>query len=173
LNLFGYTGGFSVAAGLGGAQNVDTVDRSAWAIELAAKAWKGNSLKAEAHQGHAEPVQPFLEAAARQALDWDLVISDPPSFAPSQKKLSAALDAYRALHRAALGRTTPGGLLLAASCSSHVRQEAFEKTLLDAARGSGRVLQVLERWGAPPDHPRLAAFPEGDYLKVVLARLVD
>ena len=87
--------------------------------------------------------------------------------------MPAALNAYRALHRACMERLAPGGLYLAASCSSHVRRPAFEDTLQAAAAALDRGLQVLERSGAAADHPRLAAFPEGDYLKVVLARLLD
>lgn len=173
LNLFGYTGGFSVAAGLGGATRVDTVDRDASACTLAEKSWVENGLSPELHKAHTSAVQVFCEAAAGQKRSWDLVICDPPSFAPSEKKVCSALNAYRALHTAALGRVKPGGLYLAASCSSHVNMEAFEGTVLHAAtRRDGRVLQILERWSAPADHPRIAAFPEGDYLKVILARLI-
>ncbi len=173
LNLFGYTGGFSIAAGLGGATDVITVDSAKPACQLAEQGWAANGLSADGHQALATKVQPFLEQAAKDGRRWDLIVADPPSYAPSQKKLRAALDAYRALHRACLDRLAPGGLYLAASCSSHVDRAAFEKTLLWAAEKAGRVLQILERWGAPADHPRLAAFPEGDYLKVVLVRLVD
>jgi len=173
LNLYGYTGGFSIAAGLGGAASVDTVDSAAPALELAVQGFADNGLSAVPHRIHATKVQPFLEAAARRDERWELIVADPPSFAPSEKKVQGALDAYRALHGAALGRLEPGGLYLAASCSSHVRREAFEKTVISGARKAGRVVQVLERWGAPADHPRLLAFPEGDYLCVLLARLVD
>lgn len=173
LNLFGYTGGFSIAAGLGRATGVITVDSAKPACLLAEQGWAANGLSADLHQAEATRVQPYLEQAARDGRRWDLIVADPPSYAPSAKKLRAALDAYRALHRACLDRLAPGGLYLAASCSSHVDRAAFEKTLLWAAEKTGRVLQILERWGAPADHPRLAAFPEGDYLKVVLTRLVD
>ena len=66
----------------------------------------------------------------------------------------------------------PGALYLAASCSSHVGRELFDRTLLEAAEKVNVVIQILERWGAPADHPRLAAFPEGDYLKCTLARVL-
>jgi 23S rRNA (cytosine1962-C5)-methyltransferase len=97
---------------------------------------------------------------------WDLVIADPPSFAPKESAVAAALAAYRKLHAACLAVLRPGGLYLAASCSSHVRRDAFEETVQQAARD--RSLQRLDRWEAPADHPRLPAFPEGDYLKVAL-----
>jgi len=172
LNLFGYTGGFSVAAGLGGARRVVTVDRSAEALELAERNWAKNGLPPDRHSVHAELVRDYTQTAKRDRERYGLVISDPPSFAPSERKVRKALDAYRALHSSALGLLEPGGLYLAASCSSHVRMAAFEKTILRAAHGAGKLLQVLERRGAPADHPRLAAFEEGDYLKVILARLL-
>jgi 23S rRNA (cytosine1962-C5)-methyltransferase len=173
LNLFGYTGGFSIAAGLGGARAVDTVDSAAPACALAERGWAANGLDPQAHCVHPVDVRDFLRRAEAEDRRWELIVADPPSYAPSQKKVPAALDAYRALHRACIERLAPGGLYLAASCSSHVRRPAFEGTLQAAAAALGRGLQVLERSGAPADHPRLAAFPEGDYLKVVLARLLD
>lgn len=172
LNLYGYTGGFSIAAGLGGARHVTTVDVAKPAIELAARTWLENGLPAASHQSIAEDVPQYLTQAAVQKSAFDLVIADPPNFAPSQAKLEAALESYEALHAACLSLLSPGGLYLAASCSSHVRQSAFLDTLREGARRSRRVLQILEQTGAPFDHPRLLAFPEGDYLKVVLARVI-
>ncbi|MEM7608929.1 MAG: hypothetical protein AAF411_26575, partial [Myxococcota bacterium] len=81
--------------------------------------------------------------------------------------------AYERLHADCLRRLVPGGLFIAASCSSHVRGLTFDRTVLDGARRAGRVLQLLQRSGAPVDHPRLLAFPEGDYLDVVVARALD
>ncbi len=171
LNLYGYTGGFSIAAGLGGARRVDTVDVAEGALALARDGWARNGLAPRLHETHAADVPEFLEAARAKKSTWDLVVSDPPSFAPSEAAKPAAIKAYRRLHRECLKRTTEGGLLLAASCSSHVDRDAFEETLLDAAVKARCVLQVLGRWGAAPDHPRVLGFPEGDYLKVVLARV--
>jgi 23S rRNA (cytosine1962-C5)-methyltransferase len=172
LNLFGYTGGFSVAAGLGGAEHVDTVDAAPGALELAGQSWQLNGLGADRHATHLGDAFDFVEQAARAGRRWQLVVSDPPSFAPSASSRDAALRAYRRLHRACLGLLEPGGLYLAASCSSHVDRAAFIDTLLDAAPSDGLVLQLVGEWGAAADHPRLAAFPEGDYLKVLLLRRV-
>lgn len=170
LNLFGYTGGFSVAAGLGGASMAETVDVAAGALTLAERSWSLNGLPAERHQTHGLDVFAFLTQAVEQERRWELVVSDPPSFAPSEAALPSALRSYRRLHELCLRALAPGGLLLAASCSSHVRLEPFTETLLDAADATRTSLQQLDRWGAPPDHPRLCGFPEGDYLKVLLVR---
>jgi 23S rRNA (cytosine1962-C5)-methyltransferase len=170
LNLYGYTGAFSVAAGLGGARAVDTVDLAAPALGLAERSWALNLLGPKAHRCHAADVPAYLEGAAREGRRWDLVIADPPSFAARESAVEAAVGAYRKLHAACLGLLRPGGLYLGASCSSHVRREAFEQTLLDAAGKLRRPLQLLDSWSAGPDHPRLPAFPEGDYLKAVLVR---
>ncbi len=172
LNLYGYTGGFSVAAGLGAARSVTTVDVAKPAIELATRTWSENGLPPDAHQAVAEDVPNYLAQHAGKNVQFDLVIADPPNFAPGQAKLQAALESYEALHAACLSLLSPGGLYLAASCSSHVRQSVFLDTLREGARRSRRVLQILEQTGAPFDHPRLLAFPEGDYLKVVLARVI-
>jgi len=173
LNLYGYTGGFSIAAGLGGAHAVETVDVAEPALDLARRGWTLNGLPEEGHRTHEEDVPEFLEATRRRGVRFDLIVSDPPSFAPRESALKSALASYRKLHAACLALLEPGGVYLAASCSSHVRREAFERTVLEGARAGDRVLQVLSRWGAPPDHPRLLAFPEGDYLKVLLARVSD
>jgi 23S rRNA (cytosine1962-C5)-methyltransferase len=171
LNLYAYTGGFSVAAGLGGAAEVTSVDSAAPALALAERSWALNDLPARAHHALCADVPAQLAALAQRGERFDLVIADPPSFAPSEAKKAAALESYAALHNGALGVLADGGYYLAASCSSHVGAAEFEASLREGARRSRAVLQLLERWGAPPDHPRLLAFPEGDYLKVALSRV--
>lgn len=170
LNLYGYTGGFSVAAGLGGARHVTTVDLAKPAIELARRTWAANGLDPEKHDAVAEDVAGFI--SQENAGDpYDLVIADPPNFAPGQSKLDNALEAYANLHGACLRWVCEGGLYLAASCSSHVRMSDFTDSLREGARRAKRIVTVLEQTGAPFDHPRLLSFPEGDYLKVVLCRI--
>ncbi len=173
LNLYGYTGGFSVAAGLAGADSVETVDIAQAAIIQANQNWQDNGLDPAGHSGHACEVAEFLTKAAARRARYDLIVADPPSFAPRESKVQASLKGYRALHRSAIELIHKGGYYLAASCSSHVNRGAFENTILQAARQTGTIIQVLDRWGAPADHPRLLAFDEGDYLKVVLSRIVD
>jgi len=99
------------------------------------------------------------------------VISDPPSFAPNRRALPAALPAYRRLHRLCATVVTPGGILCAASCSSHVAAGAFEWTIAEGAADAGRHWQLDEMRGAAADHPVALFFPEGDYLKFAVGRV--
>jgi 23S rRNA (cytosine1962-C5)-methyltransferase len=173
LNLYGYTGGFSVAAGLGGSTAVHTVDSAAPALALAEQTWGLNGLDPSGHQVAVSDVFAFLEDAATRKAQWDLIVSDPPSFAPNDASVTGALRSYARLHAECLRVLAPQGLLLAASCSSHVRREPFGETVLDGAKVARRTLQLVDAWGAGPDHPRLLGFPEGDYLKVLLIRALD
>lgn len=168
-NLFGYTGGFSIAAGLGGASEVTTVDVAAPALELASRAWLANGLGPERHRVAASEVASWL-ASVRER--FDLVVADPPSFAPNAESRERGLAAYRALHAAALPAVRIGGFYLAASCSSHVDRAAFEDSLRKAARGCRVELQVIERGSADFDHPVPLGFPEGEYLVWSLARVL-
>jgi 23S rRNA (cytosine1962-C5)-methyltransferase len=167
LNLYSYAGGFSVCAALGGATHVTSVDIAPKVHATAQANFRVAGLEPRAHAFTVADVPGFLEGVRGQGEKWDLIISDPPSFASSERAKPRALAAYRALHRACAEVLAPRGLLCAASCSSHVDAGAFLATLDDAALG-GRVLRVLEMHGAGPDHPWLAAFPEGRYLKFAL-----
>jgi 23S rRNA (cytosine1962-C5)-methyltransferase len=170
-NLYGYTGGFSIAAGLGGAASVVTVDVAKPALELATAAWLRNGLDPDRHHTAAVEVERWL-VEQRERPSFDLVVADPPNFASKQANRDRALAAYRALHAGALAVVRDGGYYLAASCSSRVDRAAFEETLLRAARSVDVELQVLERAGAGFDHPVPLGFPEGEYLNVVLSRVL-
>jgi 23S rRNA (cytosine1962-C5)-methyltransferase len=171
LNLFGYTGGFSIYAAAGGARETTTVDVAAPAIAAARRNFERNGLPLEAAHLHAEDAFEFLERAAKARTRWDLVISDPPSFAPSERALPAALRAYTRLHRLCAAVTAPGGTLCEASCSSHVRREAFLETVENGAVAAGRRFTLVALHGAAACHPCLPSFPEGDYLKFAQGRL--
>jgi 23S rRNA (cytosine1962-C5)-methyltransferase len=164
LNLFSYAGGFSLHAALGGATHVTSVDVAAAAHATAQASFRLAGVDPSAHGFVTADVRAFLESARRHGDGWDLIVSDPPSFAPSEKALPRALSAYRTLHGACASVLAPGGIFCAASCSSHVDASAFLSTLDDAALGQ-RELALLELHGAGPDHPTLPAFPEGRYLK--------
>ncbi len=171
VNLFGYTGGFSVHAALGGATRVTTVDSAAAALEGARINFQLNGLDPADHDFAAEDAFEWLARAQAQKKKFGLVVVDPPSFAPSERALPKALKAYRDLNALALAIVAPGGVLAAASCSSHVTMEAFAGALSEAADAARRPLRILEMRGQPADHPSLPAFPEGRYLKFVLARV--
>ncbi|MEK7467863.1 MAG: class I SAM-dependent rRNA methyltransferase [Planctomycetota bacterium] len=171
LNLFGYTGGFSLYAARGGAASTDTVDVSRPALAAARRNFALNALPLALARFHEADVFDFLEAGSGRRRFWDLVISDPPSFAPSRVSLPAARRAYFRLHQLAVAVTSPGGLLCAASCSSHFSREEHLENVREAARSRGRRFEVLEVHGAGCDHPVIPAFPEGDYLKFAIGRV--
>jgi 23S rRNA (cytosine1962-C5)-methyltransferase len=167
LNLFSYAGGFSLHAALGGAAHVTSVDVAAAAHATAQTSFRLAGVDPAGHTFVTADVGTFLDASHARGDSWDLVVSDPPSFARSEKAFGRALSAYRALHRACARVLAPGGILCASSCSSHVNSDAFFSTLDEVALGP-REWTVVELRGAGPDHPTLAAFPEGRYLKFVI-----
>ena len=167
LNLFSYAGGFSLHAALGGATHVTSVDVAAAAHATAQESFRAAGVDPGSHGFVTADVRTFLDAAHGRGQKWDLVISDPPSFAPNERSVQRALTAYRALHRACARVLDPGGILCAASCSSHVDAAAFMSTLDDAAL-EGAELRLVELHGAGFDHPTLPAFPEGRYLKFAI-----
>jgi 23S rRNA (cytosine1962-C5)-methyltransferase len=176
LNLFGYTGGFSIYAAAGGARATTNVDVAAPAIAAARRNFERNRLAiADARSVDtrfaAEDAFAFLTRAAAAGERFELVISDPPSFAPSKRALETGLRAYQRLHRLCAAVTAPGGILCAASCSSHIRKDAFLATVRDGAREAGRRAQVREVRGAAFDHPVVPQFPEGNYLKFAVIDL--
>jgi len=170
LNLFSYTGAFSLHAALGGAESVTSVDVAAGAMEAARENFRLNGLDADAHDFVVADVFEHLEQAHRRGQRWDLVISDPPSFARSKQQAKQALRAYAKLNAMALRVTEPGGLLAAASCTSQVGPDAFRQTLAEAAGRAKRRFQIVHEAGQPPDHPVFAQHLEGRYLKFVVGR---
>ncbi len=169
LNLFSYTGGFSLAAALGGATRVTSVDLAKGAVEGARQNFIANELDPAAHGFVAADAFDHLAACAAAREQFELVIVDPPSFAPRKQALRAAEAAYTRLNAAAIRQVVPGGLVACASCSSHVTMDMFLKILRESARVARRALRVLEVRQEPADHPTPLHFPEGRYLKFVLA----
>jgi len=172
LNLFGYTGGFALYAACGGARSTDTVDVAQPALAAARRNFERNGLALYQAGFHCDDAFEFLERAAAQGLRWDLVISDPPSFAPRKAARENARRAYTRLHRAAAAVTEPGGLLCAASCSSHFGSDEFLDSLTAGARAAGRHFELEELRGAGFDHPVMRDFPEGDYLKFAIGKVL-
>ena len=171
LNLYGYTGGFSLYAAAAGASHTDTVDIARPALATARRNFQLNGLALKDAGFHAADALTFLEQAARRTRHWDIVIADPPSFAPSRRALPGARRAYFRLHRLAAAVVAPGGLLCAASCSSHFSRDEFLASVERGAAAAGRRFRLESMTGAGFDHPVLPAFPEGDYLKFAIGRV--
>jgi len=173
LDVFSCTGGFSAHAAAGGARRVRSVDQSEPALATArANLARNRALPAVAaceHLTEAGDAFEVLERHARVGRTWDLVVIDPPSFAPRQEAAERALRAYARLTRLGLAVTRPGGVLVQSSCSSRIGADAFHRQLHDVARAEGRRLEVLTRTGHPVDHP--ATFPEAQYLKTAFLRV--
>jgi len=171
LNLFGYTGGFSLYAARAGARRTDTVDIARPAIAAARRNFEHNGFPLDGAGFHATDAFPFLAKAASQKQTWNIVISDPPSFASSKDSLAMARRSYLQLHRMAAQVVTPGGLLCAASCSSHMDRREFLSLVKTGVRQAGRQFILESFTGAGLDHPTLPVFPEGDYLKFALGKV--
>lgn len=171
LNIFGYTGGFSVYAGLGGAAEVTTVDIAGPALHAAAEHWRLNGLAPAKHLSARADAFQFLADAAQKKKSWDLVVVDPPSFAPSKEAVEKALTAYQGLIAAAATVTSPEGLLAAASCSSHIDLATFLTLCEEAISKARRRATLLRVNSQPPDHPTPLPLPEFRYLKFVLMRV--
>lgn len=170
LNAFAYTGGFAVAAGLGGATHVVSVETSVPALALAERNWSENGLGAERSVFvRADAFQYFRDARDPVGI----VVLDPPAFAKRRRDVAAAIRGYREINRQAFLRLTPGGWLLTCSCSHHVSAESFRVAVMTAAAEARRAAQIVRHVGPGPDHPVAVAHPEGEYLKGLLVRTLD
>jgi len=172
LNVFAYTGGFSLYAVRGGAPSVVSLDSSAPALAAAGRNFELNrDLPAVAAARHELLVEDAFSGLARLAQDgrrFDLVVVDPPAFAKQQSEIPAALHSYERLAALALGVLRPGGTLVMASCSSRVGAEDFFATVRRGAARANRVLHEFDHTGHPVDHP--VGFAEGAYLKCLFAK---
>lgn len=171
LNLFGYTGGFSVYAGLSGAAYVTTLDIAQPALDAATIHWSMNDLPPQQHSVVHQDAFDFLEAAAIKNKQWDVVIVDPPSFAPSKKALPNALHAYTKLIASSASVTSPAGILAVGSCSSHVTLPDFMVAIQEGISKAKRTATVLGVYSQPADHPAPLAMSEFRYLKFVVLRM--
>ncbi len=171
LNLFSYTGGFSLAAALGKASKTTTVDIAGPAVEAAKRNFMLSGLDPSRHKFAAADVFDFLEEAIAAKREYDLVICDPPSFASSEKALSKGLRAYRRVNEMAMRVVAKNGLFCSASCSSHVTAEHLLEVVADAAMEVRRDLVVTDQRGAASDHPVRPGFPEGRYLSFLLCAM--
>lgn len=162
LNLFCYTGGFSVYAMSGGAQSVDSVDSSRAAIDMAAANMKLNGYENCGECICADAID-FLRDSPKEK--YNLMIVDPPAFAKHRSALANALRAYKNLNATAIEKIAPGGIVFTFSCSQVVDKEAFALSVFSAAAIAKRKVRIIHRLTQPADHPVNIYHPEGEYLK--------
>lgn len=162
LNMFCYTGGFSVYAMRGGANLVHSVDSSAKAIDLTRANAEMNFPGDARHEAFAEDAFKFLEQAGS---NYDLIVLDPPAFAKHKDALPRALKGYTRLNAIAFRKIKPGGIVFTFSCSQAVNKVQFRLAVFTAAAQSGRHVRILHQLHQPADHPINIYHPEGEYLK--------
>ncbi|MCQ2136213.1 MAG: class I SAM-dependent rRNA methyltransferase [Bacteroidales bacterium] len=171
LNLFCYTGGFSIYALAGGAESVESVDCSQKAMDLVDRNVELNfpSVDGVSPVKHTSVCADAIDYLKAQPKDkYDLIIVDPPAFAKHRGALRNALRAYQRLNAAAISRVAPGGLVFTYSCSQVVDKETFALTVFSAAAQTGRKVRILDRLNQPADHAINIYHPEGEYLKGLL-----
>jgi 23S rRNA (cytosine1962-C5)-methyltransferase len=169
LDCFAYTGGFTVNALAGGAATVTAIDSSGPALELLKRNVALNKLPAcECVEGD---VFQLLRKMRDQARSFDLIVLDPPKFAPTAAHAEKASRAYKDINLLAFKLLRAGGLLITFSCSGGVSRELFQKIVAGAALDAGVDAQIVEHLSAGADHPVALNFPEGDYLKGLICRV--
>lgn len=168
LNMFCYTGGFSVYSMRGGAELVHSVDSSSKAVELVNKNIALNFPGDTRHQAFAADAFKFLD---EMASNYDLVILDPPAFAKHRDALKQALRGYTKLNAKAMEKMPKGSILFTFSCSQAVNKEQFRTAIFAAALQTGRQIRILHQLHQPADHPININHPEGEYLKGLVVYL--
>lgn len=166
LNLFCYTGGFSIYALGAGAVHVDSVDSSAKAMALVDKNVEIGGFDKSRHTSLCVDALDYLRDVPEDK--YDLMIVDPPAFAKHRGALNNALRAYQRLNAAAISKVAPGGFVFTFSCSQVVTKEAFALAVFSAAAQTGRKVRILDRLNQPSDHAVNIYHPEGEYLKGLL-----
>jgi 23S rRNA (cytosine1962-C5)-methyltransferase len=170
LDCFTYTGSFAIAALAGGAQNVISIDSSSGALELARENLALNSLPANAVDWRVGDVFQSLREFRDRGVRFDLIILDPPKFAPTSAQAERAARGYKDINLLALKLLDPGGFLVTFSCSGGIGEALFEKIIAGAALDAKVEAQIIARMHQAADHPVSLNFPEGNYLKgLVLA----
>ena len=165
LNMFCYTGGFSLYALRGGAKTVDSVDVSQKAIDLVNVNVAKNFPEATNHTAVAADAFEYLSAQKNAGKTYDLIILDPPAFAKHRDAVKNALRGYQRINAKAIEMIRPGGILFTFSCSQAVDKEAFRLAVFSAAAQVGRKVRILHQLHQPQDHPINIYHPEGEYLK--------
>ncbi|MFC2649787.1 class I SAM-dependent rRNA methyltransferase [Alloprevotella tannerae] len=169
LNMFCYTGGFSVYALRGGAQEVVSVDSSAKAIDLTNANVALNYPKCDHHKAYAEDAFKFLDKSDDI---YDLIVLDPPAFAKHKEAVRNALKGYTRLNLQAMRKIKRGGILFTFSCSQAISKDQFRLAVFTAAAQSGRYVRILHQLHQPADHPVNIYHPEGEYLKGLVLEII-
>ena len=165
LNMFCYTGGFSLYALRGGAKSVDSVDVSQKAIDLVNANVAKNFPKATNHKAITADAFDYLSSQKEEGRLYDLIILDPPAFAKHRDAVKNALRGYQRINAKAIEMIRPGGILFTFSCSQAVDKEQFRLAVFSAAAQVGRKVRILHQLHQPQDHPINIYHPEGEYLK--------
>lgn len=168
LDLFSYSGGWSLYGGRAGISGILAVDSSSQALNLAKRMAALNQLNIETLEADVFELLPELYKRPDR---YDVIVLDPPAFCRSHRQLEGALKGYREINLRAMKLLAPGGVLFSCSCSQPVTAELFEDMLRVAAADSGRTFLLKELRLQPPDHPMLLNFPESQYLKCAILQL--
>lgn len=172
LDCFSYSGGFTLNAFHAGATAITSVDSSALAIETLKQNIALNQFQVKEHKAILSDVNKQLRAFKEEGKKFDIVVLDPPKYAPSRSALDRAARAYKDLNRLGLLLLESGGLLATFSCSGAVDIETFKQIIAWAALDAGKEVQIIHQFSQPEDHPIRLSFPEGEYLKGLLIRVV-
>ncbi|RYY32906.1 MAG: class I SAM-dependent rRNA methyltransferase [Sphingobacteriaceae bacterium] len=171
LDCFSYTGGFTLNSLSHGAASVTSVDSSALAIETLNENIRLNNFDVEKHTAIKADVNSQLRRFKDDGEKFDVIVLDPPKYAPSRSALDRASRAYKDLNRIAMLLLNDGGLLATFSCSGAMDMETFKQVLAWAALDAGKQVQFIYQFCQPEDHPVRSSFPEGEYLKGLLCRV--
>jgi 23S rRNA (cytosine1962-C5)-methyltransferase len=171
LDCFSYTGGFTLNSLREGAASVTSVDSSALAIETLTENIRLNGFEASVHNAIKSDVNTQLRKFREEGEKFDIIVLDPPKYAPSRSALDRASRAYKDLNRLGMQLLNSGGLLATYSCSGAMDMETFKQVLAWAALDAGKQVQFIYQFHQPEDHPVRASFPEGEYLKGLLCRV--
>lgn len=172
LDCFCYSGGFTLNAFRAGAAEVTSVDSSALAIDTLRQNIEHNGFDVSKHIAVQSDVNKYLRQLGEEGEKFDLIILDPPKYAPSRSTLERASRAYKDLNRRGLLLLNSGGLLATFSCSGAMDIDTFKQVLAWAALDAGKEIQFIKQFCQPEDHPVRASFPEGEYLNGLLVRVL-
>ena len=172
LNCFSYTGGFAVSALMGDCQQVVSVDTSQDALDVAKQNVALNGLDLSKAEFVRDDVFKLLRKYRDQGETFDVIVMDPPKFVENKNQLAGACRGYKDINMLAIQLLNPGGVLLTFSCSGLMASDLFQKIIADAAVDAGRDVQFIEQFRQAADHPVIASYPEGLYLKGFACRIM-